>query len=499
MPFESLAAFLDKIAFRYGDTPVAHTADGNQLTYAEWCRRSRSIAAALAGIGVQRGCTVALAFTQTTWLEYLVTYVATLRLGATVASLPSGRTPQELRALASMAAASLIVSAGVSDFGETTASYSSLASRPGTWTGGGEVGPDDCAEVLFTSGSTGNPKPVWCSHADLANTLPYEGVGRDVRLAGFYPIGSNAAQGIVQQMLQPEPYWHGRLEVWNIDIFHPKTFLQLIERHHVNALRLTPTLAALLNEELALHPGLYNVSSISWIKLSSSYSSPKLLSQIKEQFPDAEIINFYGSTEGGRACLRMIYGIDDPASLGRAAPGTEVEIRDADGLPVAPGDIGEIWLRAVGQRSSRAPDTLGKVAADVWVTSGDLGYIDELGSVYLFGRLKDVINVAGTKVSPISIEEAFRSHSGISAVAAFPVPDPVLGEAVGVAVVPTKGDYTVTVTPTELMSFAASRLQPAELPITILLLEELPMTSAGKVDKRTLADMADATEPGSTA
>src|SRR6202042_1672713 len=126
-------------------------------------------------------------------------------------------------------------------------------------------------------------------------------------------------------------------------------------RHGVNALRLTPTLATLLTEELIRHPGRNDISSISWIKISSSYSSPVLLQKLHAGFPNAEITNFYGSTEGGRACLRMIYGVDDPASLGRPAPSTEVEIRDPEGMPVAPGEIGEIWLRAVGHRASGAP------------------------------------------------------------------------------------------------------------------------------------------------
>ena len=480
-----------------GDNLVAHLGNDNHLSYADWQKRSLAIAGALLEAGVRRGNIVGLAFSQNSWLDYLVAYVATLRLGAVALSLPAGRTPAELGELAGLVAADMIVSDSdtevISNFSGVIWPYSSLAKSSAPAPDLCDVSPGECAEILFTSGTTGRPKAIWCAHSDLVSVPTYEVFGGVIRLLGFYPIGSSAAQGIIQQMLQPTRYWSGRLEVWNVQAFHPRLFLKRIHESGITALRLTPAIATLLVQHLADHHDQYDVSTVAWIKLSASYSSPTLIAQIKESFANAQITNFYGSTESGRVCLRMIYGEDYPASLGRPAPGTDVQIRDAAGQPVANGTVGEIWLRAIGVRSSRPPIESGFVQPDAWVSAGDLGIMSEDGSVYLFGRLKDVINVGGVKISPVAIECALEAHPCVQAAAAFPVPHSLLGEVVGAAIVPkTQSDIPAT---TDLLTFAAARLRNAEIPRAVLVLKEFPVTPGGKVDKRLLGSMITGNKP----
>ena len=404
MRAETIPGLLDRIADRFGDIPVAHAA-GQEMSYVGWRQRSHAVSAELEKIGVGHGALVALAFSSAMWLEYMVSYVATLRLGATVVSLPEGRSGDELTRLIAEIGADFVVSGDVAGIGAPTVPYYDIASSivmsaADTRTDSREVRLDECAEILFTSGTTGEPKPIWCAHADLTTAPSYESYGDEVRLMGFYPVGSNNAQGVLQQMLRPERYWSGRLEVWNVHKFRPRHFLDQVKQYQITALRLTPALAALLVEELARHADRYDTSSVSRIKLSAAFSPTELLDRIHANFPNAQILNIYGSTEGGRACLCMTYGSDDSASLGRPSPGTEVEIRDAAGRALAQGEIGEIWLRTLGWRSSQAPSPDGTIVPDVWTTAGDLGKIGEAGSVYLFGRTKDIINVGGVKVSP---------------------------------------------------------------------------------------------------
>ena len=490
MDFKPLPTLLDDMATCYGDSPVAHLNVDNSISYAEWQQKSLVVAGALAQIGVSRGSTIGLAFSQRDWLDYLVAYIAVLRLGAVAVSLPSARPPGELGQLSTLVSAGTVISSAsnmVADFPGAIVPYSSLVAASAPPALQCELAPNECAEVLFTSGTTGQPKAIWCAHADLVSVPRYKIFDGAIRMQGFYPTGSSAAQGVVQQMLQPTRYWSGRLEVWNFGTFQPRPFLRNVDDSRINALRLTPTIAKLLVEEIAAHPGRYDMSSVSWIKLSAAYSSPTLLDRIKGSFPNAQITNFYGSTESGRVCLRMIYEEDDPASLGRAAPGTEVQIRDAAGHPVPNGSVGEIWLRAIGQRSSRPPGESGLVQPDAWVSGGDLGAMSEDGSVYLFGRLKDVINVGGIKVSPVAVERALESHPSVQAAAAFPVGDDLLGEVVGVAIVPSIQSRVPTTD--DLLAYAAALLHKIEIPRTILILEELPLNPVGKVDKRILSSM----------
>ena len=193
----------------------------------------------------------------------------------------------------------------------------------------------------------------------------------------------------------------------------------------------------------------------------------------------------------------MIFGEDDPSSLGRPVPGTMVEIRDSSGQVVPRGNVGEIWLRAIGQRSMRPPGASGIIQPDEWISSGDLGTLAEDGSVHLFGRLKDVINVSGMKISPVLIERALQEHPEVQAAAAFPVPDPLLGEVTGAAIVARS--HSAAPTTTDLLAFAAERLHKAEIPRVVLVLEQLPLNSAGKVDKRSLSAMAKSNVPTSRA
>lgn len=411
-------------------------------------------------------------------------------------SLPEGRGADELTRLISGIGAGFVVTGDVEGIGTPTVPYSAIASSmvpPSAVPRSDfrEVGLDECAEILFTSGTTGDPKPVWCAHADLTTAPPYESYdgegGEDVRLMGFYPVGSNNCQGVLQQMLRPERYWSGRLEVWNVHAFRPRNFLEQIAQYRINALRLTPALATLLVAELSRHGDRYDTSSVSRIKLSAALSQTELLHRVHEKFPNAQIMNIYGSTEGGRACLRMSYGLDDPASLGRPVPGTEVEIRDAAGRALPQGEVGEIWLRTLGWRSLQAPGPDGRVVPDVWVTSGDLGRSAADGSVYLYGRIKDIINVGGVKVSPVAVEDAFQSHPGIGGIAAFAIPDRLLGEVVGVAVVPNV--QLGALTAGEVLSFAKGRLGGSEMPRSVLIMEEFPLNSAGKIDKHALATL----------
>ena len=172
MKFVPLPAFLDDIALRHGEMPVAHASTGQHMSYLEWKERSLLVAGALSRVGIGRGSIVGLAFPQRAWLNYLVTYIAVLRLGAIAVSLPARRAPVELGKLAALISADVIVSGGGHDiivgFEGNVVLHSSLVENSEPLAGPCTVLPGECAEILFTSGTTGQPKPVWCSRATLS-------------------------------------------------------------------------------------------------------------------------------------------------------------------------------------------------------------------------------------------------------------------------------------------------------------------------------------------
>ena len=175
-----------------------------------------------------------------------------------------------------------------------------------------------------------------------------------------------------------------------------------------------------------------------------------------------------------------------PGSVGRAA-GPEIAVLDESGAPLATGEIGEVAVRgpSVFAGYERNPEANRQSFADGWFRTGDQGYLDEDGYLFLRGRLKEIINRGGEKVSPGEVEEALRAHPGVADTVVFAQPHVRLGETVAAAVVTSKSDPADA---QELKVFASSRLAPFKVPATVVFLDELPKGPTGKVQRVGLAD-----------
>ncbi|MDF5754042.1 class I adenylate-forming enzyme family protein [Spongiactinospora sp. TRM90649] len=449
----------------HGGGSGAFGATSGALTFAEWARGAAEVARGLAGRGVRRGDRVGLVFGNGDWIDYAVAFCGVTAAGAVAVPLSDRLADGEIRTALSHAGATTVLRAGDLPL-----------------PGGPEPeppAPGDIAQILLTSGTTGRAKGVAATHANL--TYGHGGRRRSfahsTHLAHAFPIGTNAGQTMLVTALDAHPV------TVTLPRFTPGRFAAMIENYHAGTVFLVPAMAVeLLAAEVA------DRHDLSCVRLLGSAAAPlpgPVAARLCTAFPRAAIVNYYTSTESYPAQTIMMYDPDRPGSVGQAVGGGTVRIGTAEGEPLPPGTVGEVWLRSPAAPRSywRDERASGAVFRDGWVRMGDLGRIDDEGYLYLVDRESDVIKSGAFKVSTLHVEETAHECPGVREAAAFGVPHPTLGMSVALALVGS-------VTPQEMRLFLADRLAPHERPARVLLMEALPRNHAGKIDKRLLREGA---------
>jgi acyl-CoA synthetase (AMP-forming)/AMP-acid ligase II len=225
------------------------------------------------------------------------------------------------------------------------------------------------------------------------------------------------------------------------------------------------------------------------IIVGAAPSPPALVHEARERFGAAYSIR-YSSTECGGVGTGTAFDAPDAEALytvGRPRPPVELSIRDADGRPVADGEVGEVCLRSPCVMAGywNDPEATATALRDGWLHSGDLGHLDDAGCLRLVGRAKEMFIRGGYNVYPLEVEAVLSEHPAVAEVAVVPRPDEVMGE-IGVAVVVPR-DPAAPPTVDELRTFAQDRLSHHKLPEHVRVVDALPLTPMQKLDRRTLA------------
>ena len=467
------------------------------VTYAEWDARATAVAAGLRARGVRAGERVGLLFGNPDWVDFAVAYCGTLRAAAVAVPLSDRLAPAEVRGVLADCAATAVVHAtgATAPDGPAPAAPLSDVERAGVGragTGGAgwdPAGPDDPAQVLYTSGTTGRPKGVTATHANLAygaTTDPRRRpLAHSAHFLHAFPVGTNAGQTMLLTALSARPTAIAAAR------FTPGYFARLIEEYAVGTVFLVPAMAIELLR--AGVPERHDLSSVVLVGSTAAALPPAVATALAAAFPNATITNTYTSTEAAPAQTTMVFDPDRPASLGRAASRRDLRIAGAEGAPLPPGAVGDVWLRCPTTPRAYYGDHAGTGAVfrDGWVRMGDLGYLDDEGYLYLVDRDSDVVKSGAFKVSTLQVESALHEHPDIVEAAVLGVPHPVLGNAVAAVVVP-RGDLSTRT----LRAFLTERLADHELPAQILLRPSLPRNPAGKVLKRELRTLFTDAEAG---
>ncbi|MEV0198132.1 AMP-binding protein [Nonomuraea sp. NPDC050691] len=459
-------------------------AGSGRLTLRDWDERSDAAARGLLERGVRRGDRVALVFGARDWIEYAVCWMAVLKAGAVAVPLSDRLAAPELKSMIEHCGATLTVhgdgpgpppAPGALPAGE----LKGPAEPPPV-----ELDPLDLAQILYTSGTTGTPKGVAASHANLTSPPVHprrRPFAHSRHLVHAFPIGTNAGQVMLLHALTAAP------TVVTLPLFTPARFAALIEERAAGTVFVVPAMAIeLLNARVHERRDL---SSVLLLGSAAAALPPPVAARLAEAFPSATVVNYYTSTEAAPAQTIMVFDPDRPGALGRAAGGSTLKIATVDGEPVAPGETGEVWMRAAAHPRAyygERADTF----RDGWVRMGDLGRLDADGYLYLVDRESDVIKSGAFKVSTLQVEAALHEHPSVAEASVFGVPHPVMGMAVAAAVVPRE-PVTRPVTLPQVRAFLGERLAAHELPTRLLCLDTLPRNASGKVVKRELRRLAE--------
>jgi acyl-CoA synthetase (AMP-forming)/AMP-acid ligase II len=346
-------------------------------------------------------------------------------------------------------------------------------------------GGDELAGLFYTGGTTGFPKGVMLSHANLG-----------ISWLGSAASGYMARPG--SRTLHAAPMFHlADMTVWGITLlvggshvilpaFDPAAVLSAIETDQVTDMLLVPTMIQMLVD----HPdiGRYNLSSLRAVVYGASPIPQPVLERAMKAFPSASFTQAYGMTELAPVAT-MLSPADHEAgrlrSAGRAAPHAEVRVVDADDAEVPAGTVGEIIVRGghVMQGYWNSPAETAAALRGGWMHTGDGGYLDEQGYLYVVDRLKDMIVSGGENVYSAEVENALARHPAVAQCAVIGVPDPDWGERVHAVVVLHPG---ATLTAGELREHAKTLIAGYKAPRSMEIAGALPLSGAGKVLKREL-------------
>lgn len=350
-----------------------------------------------------------------------------------------------------------------------------------------EVGPDTLAGLFYTGGTTGASKGVMLTHANLmANAVhtqlaqPMLDDDRYLTMAPmFHAAGVYAALAIV---------WVGATNVIQPG-FEPNQTLDLIEGQGVTCAIAVPTMLAAMVEAQAARPR--DVGTLRWLSHGASPIALEVLKRADELF-GCELIHLYGATE--LSPLATIFRHEDrflgdperAKSCGVVPPGVSLEIRSPDGDTIPVGEVGEVTVAGpnvmVGYWNK--PDQTAVALHHGWYSTGDLGYLDDEGYLYLVDRSKDMIVSGGENVYCTEVEDAIYSHPGVLEATVFGVPDDQWGEAVHAVVVPREGS---AIDEDDLLDHCRAQIAGYKVPKSVTFrTEPLPKSGPGKVLKREL-------------
>jgi len=343
----------------------------------------------------------------------------------------------------------------------------------------------DIALLLHTSGTTARPKLVGLTHENLCRSAAHVSqvlqLGPVDRCLNIMPLFH--IHGIVAGILAS---LHAGASVVCSPGLQARHFFQWMAEFQPSWYTAVPTMHATILAHAPQHRHVLKRSSLRFIRSCSAALPAPVMREMERQF-EVPVVEAYGMTEAAHqiASNPLPPAIRKPGSVG-IATGTEIAIVDEQGRALGPDVEGDIVVRGGSVIAGYIdnPSANEHNFTSGWFRTGDIGSIDRDGYLFIKGRVKEIINRGGTKISPHEVEQVVLQHPAVAEAVAFAMPDTRLGEEVAVAIVPRSPDR---VTPTELRDFASLQLGDLKLPRRIVFVDEIPKGPTGKPQRLGLA------------
>lgn len=512
-----LEQFLEQTAARVPDK-VALVCDGRRVTYSEIDTEANRIAHGLIARGVQRGERVVIFLDNS--VEAAIAVWAVLKAGAVFVMANPTTKPDKLTYLLNNSRAAAVIAhvkrlrgfencwnetphlknvvvvgdaASVEGCSHPVVGWSDLIAEQAT-----QTQPPvkrcidvDLAALVYTSGSTGNPKGVMLTHhnmvaANRSITTYLRNTPDDIVL-NVLPLSFD--YGLYQWLMCCN---YGGTLVLEKSFTYAHATLEKIVKEGVTGFPIVPTIVAIL---LQMDLSKYDLSKLRYFSNTGAAFPVEYILKLRKLFPEVTIFSMFGLTECKRVSYLPPEEIDRrTGSVGKAMPNCETMILDDAGHVLGPNEVGELVVRGSNVMKGYwdAPEETakrlkpGKIPHERWLYTGDLFRTDDEGFLYWVGRKDDIIKSRGEKVSPREVEDVLHQHPLIAEAAVVGVSDPVLGQAVRAVLRLQPG---ATLTPRDVQAHCRHFLEDFMVPQQVEIRDTLPKTPNGKIDKKLLVEV----------
>jgi long-chain acyl-CoA synthetase len=477
--------------------------EGRWYRSGELLERSRRLAGGLRELRIEPGDRVAVSMANCP--EVTVAYQAVWRAGAVVTPAVFLLSPEDLRhVIADSQARAVITTPEFLDkVREAVAGLEHVRHVISTGPGGegalawGDLeacepvsivarSDDELAVLLYTGGTTGRAKGVMLSHANLWFTgqavqraSHVDGVTR-----GLLTLPLSHSYGIlvtVGGMHSPEAPVTVLLR-W----FDARVFLEMVQEHRLHTAAVVPSMIQLLLAEPLEE---FDLSTLCYLGCGAAPLAPELVQELQRRVPNVSVREGYGLTETAALISTNPAGREKPGSVGVPIPGAEVRILDDAGRSLPAGEAGEVCVRSPAvmqgywRAGGRDPELTADAIRDGWLHTGDIGYLDEDGYLFIVDRKKDLIIRGGFNVYPRDVEDALLEHPSVVGAGVVGRPDARRGEEV-VAFVSLSAPDAVSAD--ELVEWARAKIGGYKYPREVHIVDALPLTAIGKLDRKAL-------------
>ena len=503
--YRDILNLIERQAERCPAAIAIEDADDLKLSYRDLAAKVRGIGRSLAGHGAGRNSRVAIVLPNGPEMALALLGVCVTAIAVPLNPVSRG---EEFRAhFEAVRAGFLIVLAGSSLVARTVAAEMGIkvlelsGPRGLTLSGapdgdvpavdrGGETTrpePDDIAAILMTSGSTGRAKKVPLTHRNLcvsaSHTCRSMALGPADRCLCMWE--QFHISGLTSLLMTPLA--SGGAVIYTTG-FDPAEFYRLVETRKPTWFMGVPTALHELVFHAAKNPVTTRPTSLRLIRSGAAALAPQLMAELETLF-GVPVIQSFGMTEAAPLITATLLppAVRKPGSVGQSC-GPELRILGPGGATLGAGEVGELALRGdnIVAGYEDDPEATAHSFRDGWFLTGDTGYLDEDGYLFLKGRLKQMINRGGEKVNPQEVDDVLLTHQAVAEVASFAVKHRTLGEDIAVAVVLKP---SASATEDDLRNFVAERLAAFKVPQRVLFVDQLPRNAVGKIDRQALTEM----------
>lgn len=502
----SVVANLEDSASRFPDR-CAIQLNEVRVSYAQLWQRAQYFAGYLSREGLSAGDCVALLLNNSP--DFVAALYGTLLCGGIAVTLNAAAKSREFAAWLEHSGASWLVTEA--ERADAAEALTQLSSRPRVITLGGapaagleasvrfdeiinaalpfEARPLDPARaacIIYTSGTTGRPKGVVLTHGNLASNnaaiVEYLRLTEQDSVLSILPFYYSYGASVLHSHIQ----CGGRI-VLETNFVYPHLVVENLAKQQVTGFAGVPSTYALLLSRVDLTK--YDLSRIRYLTQAGGAMAPALTQRLRASISAAQLFVMYGQTE---ATARLSYVppamLDSKlGSVGIAVPSVELQVHREDGTRAVALEVGEVWARGpnVMQGYWRDPDVTATVMQDGWLKTGDLGYQDADGYLFLSGRRSDMIKTGAHRVHPKDVEEVLQELDAVAEAAVVGVDDELLGQAVAAFVVVAPGSQIDLM---QIKTHCRNRLASYKVPKSIEFVSHLPKTASGKVRRVELVE-----------